>query len=52
MIVEVGAYLTINESSPSGFIIGSNDANTTGSDLLTVAKRSDGADFLKLEMMV
>jgi hypothetical protein len=42
----VGAYLTINESSPSGFIIGSNDANTSGSNLLTVAKSDGSAEFM------
>lgn len=43
----VGAYLTINESQPSGFVIGSNDANTTGSDLLTIKRDSDGTEFFK-----
>jgi hypothetical protein len=44
---EIGAYLTINESSPSGFIIGSNDANATGSDLFELARSSDGASLFK-----
>jgi hypothetical protein len=44
---EIGAYLTINESNPSGFIIGSNSVNTTGSDLLTIKRDSDGAEFFK-----
>ena len=41
----VGASLLINETFPSGFIITSNDANATGSVLLTIARNSDGATF-------
>jgi hypothetical protein len=44
---EVGASLLIDETSPSGFTIASNDANTTGSDLLTIGRASDGARFFK-----
>ena len=43
----IGASLIINESSPSGFIIGSNDFNTSGSNLLTVAKSDGSAEFFK-----
>jgi hypothetical protein len=43
----VGAFLTINESQPSGFVIGSNSTNATGSDLLTIKRDSDGAEFFK-----
>jgi len=43
----IGAFLIITESQPSGFVIGSNSVNTTGSDLLTIKRDSDGAEFFK-----
>jgi len=43
----VGAFLIITESQPSGFVIGSNSTNATGSDLLTIKRDSDGAEFFK-----
>jgi len=43
----VGAFLIITESQPSGFVIGSNSVNTTGSDLLTIKRDSDSAEFFK-----
>ena len=42
----IGASLYINETTPSGFIIGSNDSNTSGSNLLTVAKSDGSAVFV------
>ena len=45
----VGAYLTINESSSTGFRIGSNSANTTSSVVLDVVNDDDEMDLFTVE---